>query len=66
MTYQYVHTTTEIIKKDLNKQILRPYVRKYLYSLYNGFSNSNFGYNSLHKLSYNIKEFYDNLYSMKN
>jgi len=63
VTYQYVHTTTEIIKRDLNKQILRPYVRKYLYSLYNGFSNSNFGYNSLHKLSYNIKEFYDNLYS---
>ena len=62
MTYQYAHTTTEVIKQGLNKQILRPYVRKYLYSLYNGFNNSNFGYNSLHKLSYNIKEFYDNLY----
>lgn len=62
MSYHYVHTTTEIIKRDLNKQILRPYVRKYLYSLYNGLT-SNFGYNSLYKLSNNIKDFYDNLYN---
>lgn len=62
MTYQYVHTTTEVFKRGLNKQILRPYVKKYLYSLYNGFSSPNFGYNSLHRLSFNIKEFYDNLY----
>ncbi len=62
MAYNYVHTTTEIIERGLNKQILRPYVKKYLYSLYNGFTNSNFGYDSLDKLSNNIKIFYDNLY----
>jgi hypothetical protein len=62
VAYNYVHTTTEIIERGLNKQILRPYVKKYLYSLYNGFTNSNFGYDSLDKLSNNIKIFYDNLY----
>ncbi len=62
MTYNYVHTTTEIIERGLNKQILRPYVKRYLYSLFNGFTNSNFGYNSLYNLSKNIKVFYDNLY----
>ena len=62
MSYSYVHTTTEVIERGLNKQLLRPYVKKYLYSLYNGFSNSNFGYDSLDKLSNNITRFYNNLY----
>jgi len=62
MTYQYVHTTTDIFRRGLNKQILRPYVKKYLYSLYNGLA-SNFGYNSLYKLSKNINDFYQNLYN---
>lgn len=62
MGYNYVHTTTEVIERGLNKQLLRPYVKRYLYSLYNGFSNSQFGYDSLDKLSNNITRFYNNLY----
>ena len=63
MTYRYVHTTSaEIFERGWNKQILRPYVKRYLYSLYNGFSNSEFGYNTLDKLSNTITRFYNGLY----
>ena len=62
VSYHYVHTTSNVIKRDKNKQILRPYVKKYLYSIINGFSNLNFGYNSLYNVSKNVKDFYDNLY----
>jgi len=62
VTYRYVHTTSNVLERGWNKQILRPYVKRYLYSLYNGFSNTEFGYDSLDKLSKKIEKYYNGLY----
>jgi len=63
MSYNYVHTTGSIIERGFDKQLLRPFVEKYLYSIFNLFSSGdNFGFNSIDKNGYKIKKFYNGLY----
>jgi len=63
MSYNYVHTTGSIIEQGLDKQLLRPFVKKYLYSIFNLFgTGTGFGYDSIDVNGYKIKKFYDGLY----
>ena len=63
MSYNYVHTTGSIIEKGLDKQLLRPFVKKYLYSIFNLFgTGTGFGFNSIDSNGYKIQKFYDGLY----
>lgn len=62
MAYSYVHTTGDIITRGPDKQLLRPYVDKYLYSIINGFTQKQFGYDTLDKTAMGIKQFYNGLY----
>jgi hypothetical protein len=42
--------------------MIRPYVDKYLYSLINGLTSPNFGFNTVDKVFQNVKIFYENLH----
>jgi hypothetical protein len=58
----YVHTTSDVITRGPAKNVIRPYVDKYLYSLINGLSSENFGFNTVDRVTLEVKRFYDNLY----
>lgn len=58
----YVHTTSDIITRGTSKDVIRPYVSKYLFSLINGLSNTNFGFNTIDKIAKDVKTFYNDLY----
>lgn len=62
MAYSYVHTTSSIFRRGWRKQLLRPYVKKYLYSLINGFTQKQFGYDTMERCANSVKDFYVNLY----
>jgi len=63
LSYNYIHTTGAVFERGPDKQILQIYVKKYLYSLYNFFSEgSNFGYNTIDNNINKIEKFYNNLY----
>lgn len=62
MTEFYVHTTSDIITRGVAKNVIRPYVKKYLFSLINGLSNQNFGFNTVDRIAVEVKRFYDDLY----
>lgn len=63
MPYNYVYTTGSIIERGLNKQLLRPFVKYYLYSLFNLFSaGDSFGFDSIDINGYKVKKFYNGLY----
>ena len=62
MAYSYVHTTGDIITRGPDKQMLRNYVDKYLYSIINGFTQKQFGYDTLDKTAVGIEKFYNGLY----
>ena len=58
----YIHTTSDIITRGVAKNVIRPYVKHYLFSLINGLSNENFGFNTIDKIALEVKRFYDDLY----
>ena len=62
MTEFYVHTTSDIITRGVAKNVIRPYTKKYLFSLINGLNNENFGFNTIDKIAIEVKRFYDDLY----
>lgn len=59
---KYVHTTSDIITRGTAKNVIRPYVDRYLFSLINGLSNENFGFNTIDRIAVEVKRFYDDLY----
>lgn len=59
---KYIHTTSDIITRGVSKNVIRPYVDRYLFSLINGLSNQNFGFNTVDKIAIEVKRFYDDLY----
>jgi len=62
MSYSYVHTTGVVVKRGMEKQLLRPYVKNYLYSIINAFGSEQFGYDNMLTCSNNVKDYHDNLY----
>src|SRR6056297_1923973 len=58
----YIHTTSDIITRGTAKNVIRPYVNKYLFSLINGLSNKNFGFNTIDRVAIEVKRFYNDLY----
>jgi hypothetical protein len=59
---RYVHTTSDLILRSPAKNLIRPYVKHYLYSLINGLSSENFGFNTVDRIAIQVKRFYDDLY----
>lgn len=59
---KYVHTTSDIILRGTAKNVIRPYVDTYLFSLINGLSSENFGFNTIDKIAIEVKRFKDDLY----
>jgi hypothetical protein len=59
---KYIHTTSDIITRGTSKDVIRPYVSNYLFSLINGLSNTNFGFNTIDKIAKDVKTFYKDLY----
>ena len=59
---RYVHTTSDIITRGKSKDVIRPYVKSYLFSLINGLSSENFGFNTVDKIAIEVKRFKDDLY----
>lgn len=59
---KYIHTTSDIITRGVSKNVIRPYVDRYLFSLINGLSNQNFGFNTIDRIAIEVKRFYDDLY----
>lgn len=58
----YIHTTSDVIVKSPSKNVIRPYVNKYLYSIINGLQQGNFGFNTVDRVFQSVKLFYENLY----
>jgi hypothetical protein len=59
---KYIHTTSDIITRGTAKDVIRPYVSNYLFSLINGLSSSNFGFNTVDRIALEVKRFKDDLY----
>lgn len=55
-SFEYCHTTGDIIEPDQLKLIDR-YVNNYLFSLIKGMRQGNFGYNTLHAVTEEIKQY---------
>ena len=59
---RYVHTTSDLILRGPAKNVIRPYLNHYLYSLINGLSSENFGFNTVDRIAIQVKRFYNDLY----
>jgi hypothetical protein len=59
---RYIHTTSDVITRSPAKNLIRPYVKNYLYSLINGLSSESFGFNTVDRVTQQVKRFYDDLY----
>ncbi|MDX1700052.1 MAG: hypothetical protein R3250_05505, partial [Melioribacteraceae bacterium] len=59
---KYIHTTSDVITRGTAKDVIRPYVSNYLFSLINGLSSENFGFNTIDRVALEVKRFKDDLY----
>lgn len=55
-TYRYVHTTGEVVEPNQLK-LIDKYVNNYLFSLIGGMRQNQFGYNTLHTITEEIKKY---------
>jgi len=56
MSFQYVHTTGDVIETNQLK-LIDEYVNNYLFSLIQGLRQQNFGFDTLHRITQEIKEY---------
>lgn len=59
---RYIHTTSDVITRSPAKNVIRPYVKNYLYSIINGLQQGNFGFNTVDRVFQSVKLFFENLY----